>query len=172
MAGFAVGVGLAMLFHEAQKRGAETWPEWVHHTAQGVALLYFLWATYRTGWSHTPRDVWFATSLYVMIFVLAFDRGFLARAMSMAVPRKLGEWSYAIYMGQTFWLQAVRYFEQRWYPPGETMVLGLKFSDVMWWLEPFLLTAVCVAWGALLAIAIEHPANAWLRRKFAAQQTR
>ncbi len=29
---------------------------------------------------------------------------------------KLGEWSYAIYIGQTAWLQFVRYLEQRWYP--------------------------------------------------------
>ncbi len=166
MAGFAVGVGLAMLFREAQKRGADTLPEWVHHGAQAAALAYFLWATYRTGWSHSPRDMWFATSLCVMIFVLAFDRGFLARALSMAIPRKLGEWSYAIYMGQTFWLQAVRTIEQRWYPPGETIILGLRFSDVMWWLEPFLLTGICIAWGALLAITVEHPANAWLRQKF------
>jgi hypothetical protein len=68
-------------------------------------------------------------------------------------------------MGQTFWLQAVRYFEQRWFPPPDTMILGLRFSDVMWWLEPFLLMGVCIVWGALLAKFVEHPANRLLRPK-------
>ena len=167
MAGFAVGVGLAVLFREAQARGADRLPEWVHNAVQAAALAYFFWTTYRTGWSHSPRDIWFTSSLYVMIFVLAFDRGFLARALASTIPRRLGEWSYAIYMGQTFWLQAVRTLEQRWYPPGDTMVLGLRFSDVMWWAEPFLLMAVCIGWGALLAIYIEHPVNARLRRRLA-----
>jgi len=166
MAGFAVGVGLAILYRRALQAGAERLPEWAFDAAQALALAYFFWTTYRTGWSHSPRDVWFASALYVMIFVLAFDRGFLARALATAVPRRLGEWSYGIYMGQTFWLEAVRYFEQRYYPPGETTVLGLRFSDVMWWAEPFLLMGVCIAWGALLTIFVEKPANGWLRRTF------
>jgi peptidoglycan/LPS O-acetylase OafA/YrhL len=167
MAGFAAGVGLAMLYREAQERGADRLPDWVFDGAQVLALVLFLWATYFTGWAFSVRDLWFVGALYVMIFVLSFDRGFLARALSMALPRRLGEWSYCIYMGQTFWLQAVRYFEQRWYPPGETMIMGLRFSDVMWWAEPFLLMLVCIGWGALLAIQVEHPANAWLRRVLA-----
>ncbi len=167
MAGFAVGVGMAMLYRAANEAGADKIPGWVHSAVQGVLLLFFFWATYRTGWSHSPNDMWFVAALYLLIFALAFDRGFLARALAAKVPMKLGEWSYAIYMGQTFWLQFVRYFEQRIYPPGETMILGLRFSDVMWWLEPFLLVLVCVGWGALLAIFIEHPTNGWLRRKFA-----
>ena len=171
LAGFAVGVGLAMLYRRAMAAGAERLPLWLHHAVQGAALAYFLWATYETGWSHSPNDIWFASSLYVLIFVLAFDRGFLAGALSTKVPMRLGEWSYAIYMGQTFWLQAVRFFEQRLYPPGGTMILGLRFSDVMWWLEPFLLMLVCIAWGALLAILIEHPANTFIRR-FLAQRKR
>ena len=47
----------------------------------------------------TPKDIWFALALYALIFALAFDRGFLARAMATAPLLKLGEWSYAIYMG-------------------------------------------------------------------------
>jgi len=35
--------------------------------------------------------------------------------------------------------------------------------------EPFLLLLVCIAWGALLAIMIEHQANTWLRRRLAQQ---
>jgi peptidoglycan/LPS O-acetylase OafA/YrhL len=165
MAGFAVGVGLAMLYRQAKKSGVDELPEWVFHAAQIAALVYLLWATYGTGWSHTVNDLWLATALYVLIFVIAFDRGFLAKALATKVPLRLGEWSYGVYMGQTFWLQAIRYFEQRWYPPGDTMILGARFSDLMWWAEPFLLIVICIVWGAALTKAIEHPAARLLRRK-------
>ncbi|MGA7674451.1 MAG: acyltransferase [Rhizomicrobium sp.] len=167
MAGFAVGVGMAMLFRQANEAGAERLPEWIHSVAQAAALGFLYWAIYRTGWAHRPQDIWMALALDVLLFVLAFDRGFLARALSMAVPRKLGEWSYAIYMGQTFWLQAVRYFEQRVYPPSDAIVFGARFADLIWWIEPAVLLLVCIGWGALLAIFVEHPANAALRRMFA-----
>ena len=170
MAGFSVGVGLAMLFRDAKKAGAERLPSWVFHAAQAFALSFMLWATYRTGWSHTVNDLWFATSLYVLIFVLAFDRGFLAWAFSTKLPRHLGEWSYGIYMGQTFWLQSIRYFEQQWYPPPDTLIFGMRFATVMWWAEPVLLVAVCVAWGAALAIFVEQPASKWLRNRHSAKQ--
>jgi hypothetical protein len=67
-------------------------------------------------------------------------------------------------MGQTFWLQAIRIFEQRLYPAANTMVLGTRFSTLVWWLEPSLLVLVCVAWGAALAIYVEHPLGVALRR--------
>jgi peptidoglycan/LPS O-acetylase OafA/YrhL len=167
MAGFAVGVGMAMLYRAVNEAGAERIPGWVHNAVQGVLLAFFLWATYGTGWPHGPNDMWFVASLYLLIFALAFDRGFLARVLASKVPMKLGEWSYAIYMGQLFWLQIVRNFEPRFLPPHDATILGLNLSDVMWWLEPLLLVLVCIGWGALLAIFIEHPTNTWLRRKFA-----
>jgi peptidoglycan/LPS O-acetylase OafA/YrhL len=70
----------------------------------------------------------------------------------------MGVWSYAVYMGQTFWLQSIRIFEQRLYPPADTLVLGIRFSSLIWWLEPVLLVPVCIVWGALLANFVEHPA--------------
>jgi peptidoglycan/LPS O-acetylase OafA/YrhL len=164
MAGFAVGVGLAILYRHAKKAGVDALPEWAFHAAQSVALLYLFWATYRTGWNHTVNDLWTATALFVLIFVLAFDRGFLAKALAQPLPLKLGEWSYGVYMGQTFWLQAVRYFEQRWYPPPDTLIFGVRFAALMWWLEPFLLVAVCIAWGALLTKLVERPAHRILRK--------
>ena len=167
MAGFAVGVGLAMLFRIVNNAGAERLPEWVHSAAQAALLAYFIWATYCTGWSHSPNDIWTVLALDGFVFLLAFDRGFLARALSTSVPRKLGVWSYGIYMGQTFWLQAIRYFEQRWYPPDDAIVFGQRWGSLIWWIEPFALVVVCIAWGAFLAIVIEHPANAALRDMFA-----
>ena len=38
MAGFAVGVGMAMLFRQANEAGAERLPEWIHSVAQAAAL--------------------------------------------------------------------------------------------------------------------------------------
>jgi peptidoglycan/LPS O-acetylase OafA/YrhL len=167
MAGFAVGVGMAMLYRIARDAGADRVPEWVHSAIQAALIVYFLWATYRTGWSHRGSDIWTVLAFDGFILSLAFDRGFLARAMSTGVIHKLGEWSYAIYMGQTFWLQAAHYFEQRVFPPDNTLVFGIRFGDLMWWLEPLLLLLICIGWGALLAIFIEHPVNDYLRRRFA-----
>lgn len=167
MAGFAVGVGMAMLFRSANEAGAERLPEWVYSVGQLAVLAFLYWATYRTGWSHGPNDIWFALALYTLVFAIAFDRGFLARFFSSRVLLRLGEWSYAIYMGQTFWLQFIRYFEQRFYPPPDTILFGRRFADLIWWAEPFALLLVCIAWGALLAVFIEHPANAYLRRMLA-----
>ena len=172
MAGFAVGVGLAMLYRAACSAGADRIPEWIHSALQAALLIYFLWATYRTGWSHSANDMWTVLALDASVFLLAFDRGFMARWFSTAPLLKLGQWSYGIYMGQTFWLQLIRYFEQHWYPSGETMILGARFGDIMWWAEPFLLVLVCTAWGALLTIYIEHPANAVLRRMFAQRKVK
>jgi peptidoglycan/LPS O-acetylase OafA/YrhL len=78
----------------------------------------------------------------------------------------MGEWSYAVYLGQTTWLLAIRFFEQRLYPPPEAIVLGTRFSSLIWWLEPLGLVIVCVLWGGFLAEYVELPAAATLRRQF------
>jgi hypothetical protein len=69
-------------------------------------------------------------------------------------------------MGQTAWLQLIRFFESG-YPSNDTLVFGIRFGDLIWWPEPFLLLAVCVAWGAFLCTYIEVPANRALRHFFA-----
>ena len=78
----------------------------------------------------------------------------------------MGEWSYAVYLGQTAWLLAIRFFEQRLYPPPDTIVLGTRFSSLIWWLEPLALVIVCVLWGGFLAEFIELPVAARLRKRF------
>ena len=72
----------------------------------------------------------------MLVFALAFDRGILARALQTRLPQLMGEWSYAVYLGQTAWLLAIRFFEQRLYPPADTLILGTPFSALIWWLEP------------------------------------
>ncbi len=167
MAGFAIGVSLSMLYRVAMKHGVGELPEGLHSIAQIAMLLLLLDAIYRTQWAHRAADIWVVWPMDAFVFLLAFDRGIIARALQHAVPQKLGEWSYAIYMGQTAWLQLIRFFEQRTYPPDTTMMLGWRWVDFIWWLEPLALLGVCIVWGALLAILIEHPANARLRRLFA-----
>ncbi len=166
MAGFAVGVALAMLYRLANEAGAVKLPERLFSAAQVLVLGAMFWVFYCTGWSHSWRDIWTATALFALIFVVSFDRGFLARALSVRPMLKLGEWSYAIYLGQTFWLQFVRTLEERVYPPGETPIFGVRFCDILWWAEPFVLLGVCVLWGALLSTLVEKPANRALRTWF------
>ena len=156
MAGFAIGVGLSMIYRAAMARGWGELPDGLFSFAQAAALLLLLDAIYRSQWAHKPADIYVALAMAGLIFTLAFDRGFAARALGTGPVLKLGEWSYAIYMGQTAWLQFVRYLEQRWYPGADPATI--------WWIEPIALVAVCVVWGALLATFIEAPANRWLRR--------
>lgn len=156
MAGFCIGVGMSMLHRKAMARGGGALPEGLYTLAQTAALLLLGDAVYRTSWAHTPNDIYVALAMALLIFTLAFDRGRIARALSTAPVLKLGEWSYAIYMGQTAWLQLLRYFEQRWYPDADPAML--------WWAEPLGLLAVCILWGALLATFVEIPANRLLRK--------
>jgi len=99
--------------------------------------------------------------MLALVLALSFDRGLVADALKTRLPQAMGAWSYALYMGQTFWLQSIRLFEQRLYPPSST--IGRQYADVIWWLEPTLLLLVCIAWGALLANFIEHPVAALLK---------
>jgi peptidoglycan/LPS O-acetylase OafA/YrhL len=167
MAGFAIGVGLSMLYRFGAARGVGEWPEGLFSLAQIAAVLLLLDAIYRTEWAHKPSDLYVALAMDILILTLAFDRGAVARALQAGPVLKLGEWSYAIYMGQTFFLQLIRYLEQRWYPAWDSTVFGMRWSTLIWWAEPLVLLVVCVLWGALLADLIEKPANTRLRRLFA-----
>jgi peptidoglycan/LPS O-acetylase OafA/YrhL len=162
LADFSVGVGMALLYRELKPR--DSLPAAGHSAIQGLVLLALAWAIFDTGWSHTPKDIWTVLPMLALVLALAFDRGFLAELLKTRIPQAMGVWSYAVYMGQTFWLQAIRIFEQRLYPPPDAIVLGMRFSTLIWWLEPTLLVLVCIAWGALLAVFVEHPATAALKR--------
>jgi len=155
MAGFAIGVGLSMLYRAMMANGWGNLPEGLFTLAQTAAMLLLLDAIYRTSWAHKPDDIWVALAMALLILTLAFDRGVVARALSAGPVLLLGEWSYAIYMGQTAWLQFIRYLEQRWYPNVD--------PHAIWWIEPASLLVVCIFWGALLAHFIEKPANNYVR---------
>ena len=162
MADFAVGVGMAVLYRELKPRDAL--PGWAHSLIQAGVLGALLYAFYNNGWAHTAQDIWVVLPMLALVLALSFDRGVLAEALKTRIPQAMGLWSYAVYMGQTFWLQAIRIFEQRLYPPMDSQVLGMRFADLIWWLEPVLLVLVCIAWGALLGKCVEQPGAAALKR--------
>jgi peptidoglycan/LPS O-acetylase OafA/YrhL len=159
---FSIGVGMAVLFRRLKPR--DRMPEWVHSALQLLLLALLGYVVMNTGWSHTRMDIFTVLPLMALVFALAFDRGLIARALQMRLPQLLGEWSYAVYLGQTAWLLAIRFFEQRLYPPPDAIVLGTRFSSLIWWLEPLCLVTVCVLWGGALAEFVELPVAARLRR--------
>jgi peptidoglycan/LPS O-acetylase OafA/YrhL len=161
---FSIGVGMAVLFRRLKPR--DRLPEWGHSVLQLLLLGLLGYIVLHTGWSHTRMDIFTVLPLMVLVFALAFDRGLVARALQTRLPQMLGEWSYAIYLGQTVWLLGIRFLEQRVYPAPDAIVLGMPFSSLIWWLEPLGLVTVCVLWGGLLAEFIELPVAARLRQRF------
>lgn len=161
LADFSIGVGFAVLYRALKPR--DRLPDWVHSLAQCAVLGALLYAIYDTGWSHTAMDIWTAIPMMAMVLALSFDRGLLADALKTRVPQILGRWSYAIYIGQTFWLLMIRVFEQRLYPPPMSPVLGTTFISLSWWLEPLSLVIACTIWGGFLASFVEHPAASMLK---------
>ncbi|HEX4533453.1 MAG TPA: acyltransferase [Rhizomicrobium sp.] len=165
-ADFAVGVGLAMLYREGVTRGAGNWPAPVWSAIQFAVILWLLYFIYNTGWSHRPADFWIVPPLTVLILAIAFDRGFFAWFLQRKPLLVLGEWSFAIYMGQTTWLQVLHIAEQRLYPhPAPQWAHFIHIA------EPSALVVLCTLWGWLLYKVVEHPANMALRRYFARDKT-
>lgn len=155
---FAAGVSLAMIYRACQWR-AVNWPSQWLSLAQMAVFAWFVYAVYATGWGHTVRDYWMLPPMFALVLVLAFDRGILAWVFQSAPLRLAGEWSFAIYMGQTTFLQLLRVAEQRLYPNPDPQWRGTIHV-----LEPAVLLIVCTAWGALLYYVVERPAGQWLRR--------
>ncbi|HEX4159776.1 MAG TPA: acyltransferase [Rhizomicrobium sp.] len=167
MAAFAMGVGFAVFHRAALARGAARLPDFAFTLAQLTVLGCLIYAIYNTGWSHTRADIYTALAVIALVFVLSFDRGLIAKALATSVPLVLGEWSYAIYIGQTPLLQLLRHAQLHLYPAPGDIVLGRSWAAwaPFWhWLEPALLVTAAIAWGALLFMLIERPANAVLRR--------
>ncbi len=164
MADFSAGVGLAVLYGVWKPR--DRLPDWAHSAIQLAVVAALFWAFYHAGWARNKRDYWVVMPMLALILALSFDRGAVARVLQTRPLQLLGTWSYAVYIGQTFWLQMMRVIEQRFYPPVDSIVLGTRFSSLLWWAEPALLVLVCIAWGGLLATFIEHPGANLIKRAF------
>lgn len=166
MAAFAVGVGLGVLHGKVKALGGRPLPTAVHSLLQLALLAVFLEAIYGTGWAHRPEDICTVAAMAPLIFALSFDRGVLAAALRTSALMALGEWSYAIYIGQTALLQFLRHLQVHDYPAPTDLVLGrpwVAWAPVWHWLEPALLVAACVVWGYLLFAWVERPAARTLR---------
>ncbi len=172
MSDFAVGIGLCVLYNAIKASERAPLPTYIHSFAQLAVMGWLFYAIYYTGWSHNQHDIYTVLPMFALVFVLSFDRGVVAQALSTPIPMQLGEWSYAIFIGQTAWLQFVRFVEQRFYPPDNSMVLGWRWADFIWWVEPAVLLLVCIAWGWLLTVTIERPANDALKRLFSQREGR
>jgi peptidoglycan/LPS O-acetylase OafA/YrhL len=170
MAAFAVGVGLSTLYRLAMAHGADDLPTYVFSLAQLAVFALLLVGIYDTGWAHRPEDIYTVLPMMALIFTLAFDRGILVKFFQTRVLLKLGELSYAIYIGQTALLQLLRHAQLHLYPAPGDIVFGRPWAawEPIWhWLEPALLVLAAILWGWLLFTAVERPANAALRRYFA-----
>jgi len=171
---FGVGVGIAMLHRDLRARHLEL-SDWSCSLIQLGVLVWLWYGIYETGWSHKLADIDTALPIMALVFVLAFDRGFLAAAMRTPVLLALGEWSYAIYIGQTPVLQLLRHAQMHLYPAPTAIVFGRPWEawEPVWhWLEPALLVVAAVFWGWLIFTLIERPANAALRKLFVAAPAR
>ncbi|HEY5338362.1 MAG TPA: acyltransferase, partial [Rhizomicrobium sp.] len=146
---FSIGVGLAMIYRAVKARGGELAPAWMHSIIQVNIVLLLLIAIYHSGWSHNWRDIYLVPPMMALIFALSFDRGIVAQFLQTRPLQRIGEWSYAIYLGQTAWLQLIRYIEQRWLPANDAIVWGMRWADLFWWIEPALLVLICLIWGAV-----------------------
>jgi peptidoglycan/LPS O-acetylase OafA/YrhL len=171
MADFAIGVGLAVLYDAVKRRGGTAWPTYAHSLAQLAAFGVLLWAIYDTGWAHRPEDIYVALAMALLIFALSFDRGLLARAFQTKPLLVLGEWSYAIYIGQTALLQGLRHLEVHDFP----LLFGgpwVPWTPAWHWVEPWLLVAAAVLWGYLLFAVVERPSATFLRGLITGQKRR
>jgi peptidoglycan/LPS O-acetylase OafA/YrhL len=161
MAGFAVGAGMAVVY-----RGLKRIDIHLVNVLQVGVLAGLIFSIYFGGERHTGNDVVVAAWMMALIFVLALDKGVVARAFQTAALTRLGEWSYAIYLVQFPLLQALRTIRQ-YYPP-EFRVLG-EYSGAVQWAEAGVLLAAAIGLGAALTIFIERPAHARLRRLITAR---
>jgi peptidoglycan/LPS O-acetylase OafA/YrhL len=175
MAAFGIGVGFAVFHRLAVDNGADRLPAFVLSAAQIAVVGLLLVGIYDTGWSHRPEDIYTVLPMMALVFVLSFDRGIVASVLQTRPALKLGEWSYAIYIGQTALLQLLRHAQLHLYPAPGDMVFGRPWAawDPIWhWLEPTLLVTAAVLWGWILFTVIEKPASAALRRYFAGTSSR
>jgi peptidoglycan/LPS O-acetylase OafA/YrhL len=99
-----------------------------------------------------------------LILPLAFDKGFLARLLRTRPFQILGGWSYAIYMGQTFWMQVVRQIDPMLVGAPNANLFGIRMSKITWYAEPLAVLLICTLWGALLTVLIERPALRFISR--------
>jgi peptidoglycan/LPS O-acetylase OafA/YrhL len=148
LADFGIGLSLGALFIACVGRVGGDWtlPTSVHTLAQ-IGVLAAAGAGFSlSGPPRTARDLMVAGPMFALIFVLAFDRGLIARALHARWLLKLGEWSFAIYM--------VQY----------TVMVALPVTASPW-LQGTLAIAGSIVAGGLAWRFIERPVAEVMRRR-------
>jgi len=161
IAAFAVGVGLAVVYRSLRHVDVH-----LANVLQVGALAGLVFAIWFAGPRHSMNDVFVAAMEMALVFGLAFDKGVVASVFQTGAMRRLGEWSYAIYLVQYPLLQILRTVRQ-YYPP-EFRVLG-DYSGAVQWVEAGVLLAAAIGLGAVLTAFIERPAHERLRRLITAR---
>jgi peptidoglycan/LPS O-acetylase OafA/YrhL len=100
LADFGIGLALGALFLaiRIKREGGKPSPATLHTLAQIGVLVAVAAGLCLSGPARTARDLMVAAPIFGLVFVLAFDRGLIARALHAPWLMKLGEWSFAIYM--------------------------------------------------------------------------
>jgi peptidoglycan/LPS O-acetylase OafA/YrhL len=100
LADFCIGMALGSLFVASRSKegGGPSLPTSAHTLAQIGVLGAVAAALCLSGPARTLSDLMVAAPIFALIFVLASDRGLIAKALHTPWFMKLGEWSFAIYM--------------------------------------------------------------------------
>jgi peptidoglycan/LPS O-acetylase OafA/YrhL len=151
LAHFGIDLALGALFLACQNNevGGRPLPASAHTLAQ-IGVLATVAAGFCLGGpARTPLDLVIAVPIFALIFLLAFDKGLIARALHTPGLMKLGEWSFAIYM--------VHYIAMYFLPsfglpdrPWQAFIGGLAAS---------------IAAGALAWRFVERPLGDAMRRR-------
>ena len=151
LADFGIGLALGSLFLASRNRnsGGTPCPTSVHTLAQVGVLAAVAAGLCLSGPARTPRDLMVAAPIFALVFVLAFDRGLVARALHASWLMKLGEWSFAIYM--------VHYIAIDMLP-----ALGLRGRS---WLACIVGIGGSIATGGLAWRFVERPLGEAVRRR-------
>jgi peptidoglycan/LPS O-acetylase OafA/YrhL len=151
LADFGIGLALGALFLASRNKeeGGMRLPESIHTLAQIGLLAAVAAGLCLSGPARTPRDLMVAAPIFGLLFVLAFDRGLIARALHAPWLMKLGEWSFAIYM--------VHYIVMSVLP-----ALGLQARP---WLDCMVGIGGSIAAGGLAWRFVERPLGEAMRRR-------
>ncbi|NWH07207.1 MAG: acyltransferase [Alphaproteobacteria bacterium] len=161
---FLVGCGIATAISAIPKERVWTW---LLSVAQVLCAALLVAAFLYGGKPRSHADLAIAGLLAALIFLLAFDRGLIARAVTHPLIMKLGELSLAIYLTHFFFIQLVRMLRRYAYPAPDMVVFGAPFSALfpaVHWIELAFVMACATFFGWLLHRYLEQPAGTALRR--------